>query len=602
MYAMLTSGMSESLSQSVLLQDVSADVFELVLDYMYNSDVLLTSDNVLGVLEFGVMYDIRGLSEQCVEALVERMDASNAWQVLHVADKLELTSLRQKAMAVVIRNFHLLTTPQRPLRHDDDTHQDFRNGFLHSKLGTICEVISSQKLCVNENVVFEAVEAWLHHKFPSQQSPTNESQQQPNDYQTFHHVAEAIADLTLAPSTSDESRAESSTALFVTPTSSDTQQCVDEKERQETALLLFSHVRFCLMSEGCLSHTVAQSDFMSGAASQRLIREAIAFQKLPASVRHQQMLLDLKLRPRKRSFPCEFELFATLTQHKGSVLSLAVSDTLLFSGSKDRTIRVWDMHGGYTCRHLLRGHAGSVYALLVLDVRPKDHTQRSEKFLVSGSDDKTIAVWNLEAWQCERVLVGHEGPVLALASTGQYLLSGSLDTTIRVWDCEGGWVCVRSLSSVHRDAVWSMAVSVECERLVSSSVDGSVVVWDTKTWLCEKLLTARTLDLISLAMLESPTLMKMVSGSADGTIKVWDMASWECDRTIVGQMDAVRGLMAVGDKLISGLWDGSFKVWDTDTWSCERTIKAHTQIVNSIVAVDGVLFTASDDGKIKVWK
>jgi WD40 repeat protein len=59
---------------------------------------------------------------------------------------------------------------------------------------------------------------------------------------------------------------------------------------------------------------------------------------------------------------------------------------LAVSGSKDGTLRVWDLDGTQPQR-VLEGHTGSVYLVaLTPDV----------SLAVSGSDDKTLRVWNLE--------------------------------------------------------------------------------------------------------------------------------------------------------------------------------------------------------------
>lgn len=55
------------------------------------------------------------------------------------------------------------------------------------------------------------------------------------------------------------------------------------------------------------------------------------------------------------------------------------------------------------------------------------------RYLFSGSWDKTIRVWDVESLQCLRVLEGHGEAVLALAVGDTFLVSGSYDTTVRFW-------------------------------------------------------------------------------------------------------------------------------------------------------------------------
>lgn len=72
---------------------------------------------------------------------------------------------------------------------------------------------------------------------------------------------------------------------------------------------------------------------------------------------------------------------------------------------------------------------------------------------VSGSDEQTLRVWNLERLEALRTLEGHTGRVSAVAATpdGQYVVSGSDDKTLKVWDVERG-KAVRRLT-IHTDVV-----------------------------------------------------------------------------------------------------------------------------------------------------
>ena len=60
----------------------------------------------------------------------------------------------------------------------------------------------------------------------------------------------------------------------------------------------------------------------------------------------------------------------------------------------------------------------------------------NNKYVVSGSEDKTIRIWNLLEKRQETVLQGHTSPVLTVAVTSdnKYIVSGSLDKTIRIWN------------------------------------------------------------------------------------------------------------------------------------------------------------------------
>ena len=57
------------------------------------------------------------------------------------------------------------------------------------------------------------------------------------------------------------------------------------------------------------------------------------------------------------------------------------------------------------------------------------------KTLFSGSSDKTIKIWNLENGKLVNTLRGHSDTVwcISISHDGKILVSGSFDKTIKIW-------------------------------------------------------------------------------------------------------------------------------------------------------------------------
>jgi len=140
---------------------------------------------------------------------------------------------------------------------------------------------------------------------------------------------------------------------------------------------------------------------------------------------------------RKSSKESKHSLVATLEKHNSGINALALSTdgSVLYSGACDRSIVVWEKDGGgnMVVVGALRGHSQSILCLAVVS-----------DLLFSGSADKTIRIWRGadKSYSCLAVLEGHRGPVKCLTATidhdnttdASYLLySGSLDCDIRVW-------------------------------------------------------------------------------------------------------------------------------------------------------------------------
>eukprot|EP00889_Picochlorum_renovo_P003386 jgi/Picre1/30416/NNA_005780.t1 len=106
----------------------------------------------------------------------------------------------------------------------------------------------------------------------------------------------------------------------------------------------------------------------------------------------------------------------------------------------------------FSCEKGLLGHASGVLSLAA----SPDGT-----YVVSGSYDQTIRVWDTRTWKCLKVLKGHGGGIKSLVFTrdGSLLFSTSSDNTIRVWSTST-WMCMRHLHGRHEDATWPVCMDI----------------------------------------------------------------------------------------------------------------------------------------------
>lgn len=96
--------------------------------------------------------------------------------------------------------------------------------------------------------------------------------------------------------------------------------------------------------------------------------------------------------------------------HSGKVNSIVLFKTItdyefIITGSDDKTIRIFDKTFGTTLR-ILRGHLAPVTQLKVI---------QNGKILVSGSDDGNIRLWDINSGQCVSEYKGHNSKITSLA-------------------------------------------------------------------------------------------------------------------------------------------------------------------------------------------
>ena len=104
---------------------------------------------------------------------------------------------------------------------------------------------------------------------------------------------------------------------------------------------------------------------------------------------------------------------------------MELSNGKIISGSDDKTIRIWDKKN-QLCINKLIEHEKSVRALC----------QLSDNLIASASFDKTIKIWDLNENKCVQTLNDHSDKVVCLLKTSDYLISASGDKTIKFWKNE----------------------------------------------------------------------------------------------------------------------------------------------------------------------
>ncbi|MHC4439324.1 MAG: protein kinase domain-containing protein, partial [Planctomycetota bacterium] len=264
----------------------------------------------------------------------------------------------------------------------------------------------------------------------------------------------------------------------------------------------------------------------------------------------------------------------------------------IVSGSKDSTIKIWDVETRAELMTLI-GHKDGVGSVAF---------SPDGKRMVSGSDDKTVKIWDVATGN-ELMALGRHGQRIsevAFSPDGKRIISGSADNTIKVWDAVTG-AEVMTLRG-HRFRVSSVAFSPDGKRIASGSRDKTIKIWDAATGI--ELMTLHGHDRI-LSVAFSPDGGRIISGSNDATIKIWDSATGAELMTLRGHGNWIDSIAFSpdGGRIISGGGDNTIKVWDSATGAELMTLCGHEDSILSIAfSPDGKrIVSSSADKTIKVW-
>eukprot|EP00971_Amphidinium_carterae_P266164 5279779-Amphidinium_carterae.1 len=140
------------------------------------------------------------------------------------------------------------------------------------------------------------------------------------------------------------------------------------------------------------------------------------------------------------------------------------------SCSLDRSIKVWGIGGGNNTAHFtLNGHQRGVNCV--------DYMPTGEKpYLISGSDDKTVRIWDYQTKQCVQTLSGHTNNIsVALFHPAlPIILSGSEDGTVRIW--HAATYRLETTLNYLLERVWSVTVMKGSNAAAIGYDEGTVVI------------------------------------------------------------------------------------------------------------------------------
>lgn len=218
------------------------------------------------------------------------------------------------------------------------------------------------------------------------------------------------------------------------------------------------------------------------------------------------------------------ENYASLSGHKGAILDLNWSrdSRAVFTASADSLLASWDVETASRIRRYV-GHEDIVNTM--------DITRRGPEMLASGSDDRSIGIWDpRQKLSVDYLETNFPVTAVAVSEAGNELFTGGIDNDIKVWDLRKR--AVMYLLRGHQDTMTSLAVSPDGQCLLSNSMDNTVRIWDIRPFAPTNRLLHTFAEGVNVGIEKnliraswSPQGDKVAAGSGDRTVAVWDVDS-----------------------------------------------------------------------------
>jgi WD40 repeat protein len=310
----------------------------------------------------------------------------------------------------------------------------------------------------------------------------------------------------------------------------------------------------------------------------------------------------------------------TLTRHTDWVMSVAISPDgkTLASGSRDATIRLWDITSGKLIA-TIEGYDGFAYRLVfspdgkTLASAGADERIKERKRNPRTSWGGVVKLWDVSTRKERAAFRGHENTVVSLAWSpdGRRLASGdSFDGTIKLWDVGTGRM-IHTLTGHTYRQIDCLAFSPDGKTLASSSTGtsaspGDIRLWEVATGKERATLLGHTGPVESVAF--SPNGKTLASGSSDEMIRLWDTVAQKTTATLMGHHKASDLTQSVdflafsrgGERLFS-VSQSMAKLWGVATTKELATIRGES-FMSAAISPDGrVLACGRGDGTIKLW-
>lgn len=266
---------------------------------------------------------------------------------------------------------------------------------------------------------------------------------------------------------------------------------------------------------------------------------------------------------------------------------------------------IWDLESGKVLSSLYSAHTEPVTCMALMP---------SGRNLLSGSEDGTIRVWDIETGtELPRLDFGFkiEPPINAIArSPDGGRVVAVADWLISIWDLRSGKE-IMTIERMERDDLTSVEITPDGEHFIVGSDAGVVSIFNMGTGRVEKSFTSLP-GISNITMLPDGKRLVVTSGAS---VSFYDLETGELLSQVQGKIPTGSVLVTYGGiiandgtKMAYATFDyateaGTIHIVDLTTGSEVLTLEGHKNWITSLALIpDGsILLSGSLDNTVRLW-
>lgn len=229
------------------------------------------------------------------------------------------------------------------------------------------------------------------------------------------------------------------------------------------------------------------------------------------------------------------------------------------------------------------------------------------KSIISAWNDGKIRAFKPQSGQeLYTIHDAHKQGVTAIATTSdsKRIVSGGGEGQVRVWDILPQRRVMRAAMKEHKGVVTCIKIRANNMECVSSSDDGTCIIWDLNRFVRNQIIFANTLFK---AVCYQPEETQLLSGGSDRKISYWETLDGSQIREMEGSADgSINGLdiSEDGNYFVSGGSSRKVKVWKYNEGEVTHVGLGHSGDITRIRICPRAkhIISVSADGAILRWK